>query len=155
MMGKPIGNDGWKPAADGTWEAVSPDQVMDPEGMQEAQRIADNLQPRHGKRYGKLQGLYGTVGMLTMSFDPTCGMGILQNAEQTAAAVDRLCSENPQIAKIVDRVLTGSAVMELLAAHAPLFMVVMEHHFPGGFRMPWIAPETEPSENGQPTYVPE
>lgn len=117
---------------------------------EQAREVAEGLGPqRPGKRYKKLEGLYGTIGLVVVGFDPICGTGILQSAQETAKAVDRLCQENAQVAKIVDRVLTGSAVMELIAAHAPIFMVVMQHHAPEGFlqgfRLPWMAP----SEDGQ------
>ena len=134
----------------GGWEQVPPENVITeaplPEMTQaEAQKRVDDLRPGTGKRYTKLRGLYGTIGILTMGFDPVCGTGILQGAEETARAVDRLCQQDATVAKIVDRMLAGSAVMELVSAHAPIFMVILQHHFPGGFRLPWLAP----SENGE------
>lgn len=136
---------------DGGWESVPPQDVM-PDLPQmtpdEAQARVDSLRPGTGKRYTKLRGLYGTIGILTMGFDPVCGTGILRGAEETARAVDRLCQQDATVAKIVDRMLAGSAVMELVSAHAPIFMVILQHHFPSGFRLPWLAP-SENGENGE------
>lgn len=130
----------------GGWDPVAPENVLPEMTPEEAQARVDKLQPGTGKRYTKLRGLYGTVGILTMGIDPICGTGILQGAEETARAVDRLCQQDATVAKIVDRVLAGSAVMELISAHAPIFMVILQHHWPNGFRLPWIAP---PSMNGE------
>ena len=108
-----------------------PDETT-PMEEQTARAIADDLKPKAGKYYTRLAGLYGSIGIVTFMFDPHCGQGILESADDTARSVDRLARENPAIRRIVESVLAGSAWAEFFAAHAPIFKVVAEHHMPAG-----------------------
>lgn len=126
-------------------EIISP-PLPDPIQLspEQAEQLRDDAQPKAGKYYTRLQGLYGTIGLGLYMFDPVCGGAVLASADETARSVDRLARENPSIRRVVEAMLTGSAYGQLLAAHLPILKAIADHHMPERFRfqgLPWATPE--------------
>ena len=87
-------------------------------------------QERAGKYYSKLLGFYGFLGAGVFPLDPICGRVIVENAEETARAMDKLARENKSVARVVELLTKTGVLGQVVTAHIPILMVIMEHHAP-------------------------
>lgn len=93
----------------------------------------DEIKPpvyRKGMLVDPLTKLYTGAGMMLMPFDQHCAATIMQHAEPMARSLDELARTNPQVRKVLMKMIQGSAVGMVIAAHAPLVIAVAVHHVP-------------------------
>lgn len=101
--------------------------------------------PKKGAFVEPLMQMYGLVGLtIKMRGDDACGDMILEQAEKCAESVDELAYQNESVRRVLDSLLTTSAIGLVVAAHAPILVAVASHH--GGGKIPFI-PAPVPPEN--------
>jgi hypothetical protein len=100
-----------------------------------------------------LERFYENIGGLTLMFDPVCGQVIIDNAPRTAEAMDELARQDIKVRRILERLVETSALGTVIAAHAPIALVIYSHHM-----LPFIARRqmaTEDREAGGDGTAPE
>ena len=75
-----------------------------------------------------LQRFYENIGGLTLLFDPVCGQVIIDNAPRTAEAMDELAKQDPNVRRILLKLVETSALGTVVAAHAPIALAIYSHH---------------------------
>lgn len=70
----------------------------------------------------------GMVAQLWAIRDPTCGQVLAETAPAIAEFWANQARKSPGIARALEAATTGGGVLAGLAVHAPLIMVVMQHH---------------------------
>ena len=78
----------------------------------------------------KLTDLFVSLGAMVSPFDPTCGPAVVERAPDIAKALNKLANENDSVRKSLERMLTASAWGEVIAACAPILLIVAAHHTP-------------------------
>lgn len=78
----------------------------------------------------KLEKFYGGIGMAVFGFDQHCGQVIISNAGSMAASLDQLAKQNPEVRKLLERLMETSAYGLVIAAHAPVVFAIALHHSP-------------------------
>jgi hypothetical protein len=99
--------------------------------------------PKQGAFVEPLMQMYAFAGAALMMKDQHCGTVVLENAERCAVAMDELAYQNESVRRVLDSLTTGSAIGQVLMAHAPIIMAVASHH--GGGKIPFI-PAMEPED---------
>jgi hypothetical protein len=75
-----------------------------------------------------LERFYENIGGLTLMFDPVCGQVIIDNAGRTAEAMNELAMQDIKVRRILERLVETSALGTVIAAHAPIALVIYSHH---------------------------
>lgn len=89
--------------------------------------------------------LYGVAALTLMPIDQHCANVILENAESCAEAVDELAYQNESVRRVLDKLVTGSAIGAVMMAHLPIIVAVASHH--GAGKLPGLkAVPTEETE---------
>lgn len=86
--------------------------------------------PRATALEKKLEKFYGGIGLAVYGFDQQCGTVIIANATNMAASLDVLAKQNPEVRKVLERLMETSAYGLVLAAHAPVIFAIASHHVP-------------------------
>lgn len=131
-----------------------PPNVDLPEAAPEAKAPPKKSAGRKPQLRVALERFYENVGGLTLMFDPVCGQVIIDNAPRTAEAMDELARQDIKIRRILERLVETSALGTVLAAHAPIAVVIYSHHV-----LPFIARRQmateENREAGEPGTAPD
>jgi hypothetical protein len=77
-----------------------------------------------------LTAFYETIGGLIILGDQVCGQAIIDSAAEAAKSLDELARVNPQVRKVLMKMMTTGAFTKVVVAHLPIIMVVLSHHFP-------------------------
>lgn len=88
---------------------------------------------------GPLTAIYAGIGTAIMPFDPVCATVVLQSAEACASSLDQLADQNQSVKKALESLLKTGAWGAVIAAHAPLVVMVMAHHSPAGDKLAPVA----------------
>lgn len=96
---------------------------------------------------------YTTVGIAVSAFDMPVGVAIVENAENCAEAWEKYAKTNPAIRRALMRFIQTSAVSEVVLAHVPIVMGILQAHGPDNIKDKLVmfsaAPETSNgSSNG-------
>lgn len=93
---------------------------------------------RPGELTKPLMAFYGMVGMGIGAYDPTCGAAIVANGEACAVALDELARQNDAVRRVILAMTHTTAWGAVIAAHAPIMVVIANHHVPevGGYFNP-------------------
>lgn len=102
--------------------------------------------PKKGAFVDPLVQLYGVAALTIMPVDQHCAGVILENAEKCATAVDELAYQNESVRRVLDKLMTGSAIGAVMLAHMPIIIAVASHH--GGGKLPFV-PQFVPEERPQ------
>lgn len=76
----------------------------------------------------RLTELYVSLGTLVIVADPVCGTAVIQQAPETAAALDTLAKENPKVKRALEKMLAGGAWGSVVMAHFPIITTILAHH---------------------------
>lgn len=96
-----------------------------------------------------LTQLYTFGGMALTPFDQVCGAAVVNSAQPCAESLVKLAQENENVRKALEALTQTSAWGGVVAAHMPLVMAVVGHHF--GDKMRGL---TDPSSNGSQDEAP-
>jgi len=77
-----------------------------------------------------MKRLYGGISMYVGLFDPHCATLIMANAQAMGDSMERLAKESPETRAFLDKLLKGSAIAEVIGAHAPVAIGIAMHHIP-------------------------
>lgn len=83
-----------------------------------------------GRIADALKGTYAQIGMFWGMFDPQCAQVLIQNAETMANSMEKWAKDSPAVRGVLEKVITTSAIGEVVAAHAPIVMAIAMHHVP-------------------------
>jgi hypothetical protein len=83
-----------------------------------------------GKIAEGLSTVYGGIGMMVGMFDPHCGGVIVSNAQAMANSMEKLAKESPAARAFLEKLITTSAIGEVVAAHLPVVAMIASHHIP-------------------------
>lgn len=83
-----------------------------------------------------LMQMYGIAGMAVFMRDQHCGQAIFDNAEKCAEALDELAYQNEAVRRVMDALVSTTAIGTVIAAHVPIIMAVASHH--GGGKIPFV-----------------
>jgi hypothetical protein len=112
-----------------------------PEVEPEAPKPAKQATGRKPQLRVALERFYENIGGLTLMFDPVCGQVIIDNAPRTAEAMNELARQDIKIRRILERLVETSALGTVIAAHAPIALVIYTHHM-----LPFIARRQQVAE---------
>ena len=84
--------------------------------------------PRKGSLERRLAEQFAVFGLTVSAGDPICGQHIIQRAEPTARALDKLAQENPRIKALLESSMTGSTWFGAIGQLAMLALPIMAHH---------------------------
>lgn len=101
--------------------------------------------PKQGAFVEPLMQMYGLAGMALMMRDPHCGTAVMENAEACAKAMDELAYQNESVRRVLDTLVTTSAIGQVVMAHAPILVAIASHH--GGGKIPFIPSMPTEEEN--------
>lgn len=103
--------------------------------------------PKKGAFVEPLTNMYGLAALTLMPVDPHCAGVILENAEACAEAVDELAYQNESVRRVLDKLVTGSAIGALVMAHMPIIVAVASHH--GSGRLPFVPRVVQDDESAE------
>lgn len=103
--------------------------------------------PKKGAFVDPLIQLYGVAALTLMPVDQHCAGVILENAESCATAVDELAFQNESVRRVLDTLVTGSAIGAVVMAHLPIMVAIASHH--GGGKLPFVPRVVEDSETNE------
>lgn len=76
-----------------------------------------------------LTKMYESIGLgIGMLGDQHCGTIIIDSAPNMAEAMDQWARENPRVKKALEKMLEGTAITAVIAAHAPIGIAIYSHH---------------------------
>lgn len=75
-----------------------------------------------------LTQLYGSIGAGVFMLNHADGAVILANAETMAQSLNEWGNADPRIRKVLEKLCTTSAIGQVVAAHAPVILAIVNNH---------------------------
>ncbi len=85
---------------------------------------------RPGVLVRPLTELYENIGGMIILFDQPCGQAIVASANACAKSLDELARTNVKVRNVLMRLVQTGVLGKLIAAHLPIILAVVAHHFP-------------------------
>jgi hypothetical protein len=87
-------------------------------------REAPKIPNRKGQFVEPLEQLYAASGLMLAPFRPMTGQAVMSQAHECAVAVDAWAYQNEAVRRLVHKLVTGSAIGAVFAAHLPILMAL-------------------------------
>lgn len=85
------------------------------------------------KLCAELPDMYRMLGMALCAVDQTCGMTVVTNADSLGESWTKLAETSPAFRRFLMRMKNASGWGAVFMAHAPLAIVIAQHHMPEVF----------------------
>lgn len=118
---------------------------VNPDVDQAAEDVKVPPLPRGGIVQKKLVDIYTYFGMGVMmaTGDQVCAQAIIDAAPECAKALEEMAKTNPNLRRVLLKVISGSSYAMLIQAHLPILMAIATHHSGRAFT-PGTAPAGAP-----------
>lgn len=111
-----------------------------PQPTTEEKKTAPVTKMSEAKLTKALTELYGSIALMILPFDPTCGNVLLTNAEPCAKSLAVAAQSNASLMRLLIALTQTSAWGGIMIAHLPLILVVTYHHSPSERVREMVAP---------------
>jgi hypothetical protein len=94
-----------------------------------------------------LADIYIMIGSFMSVADPVCGAAIISSAKDCGKSLEALAKQNPEVRRVLVKLVSGSAYGAVITAHVPIIMAVANHHL-----LPAFVPTPGPVQDDRPQY---
>lgn len=93
-------------------------------------KARDSIPNKPGQFVEPLQKMYAGLAFTLMPFDQEAAMVIMDNAEKCAVSLDEAAQKNESLRRILKSMTSVGVWGAVIAAHAPIAMVLLKNHTP-------------------------